>query len=77
MLETLQHLVANGPDWAAQRAQMALMINEQYQQGGLSESEYKELMLDLVRADRLDAEATDLDTKTALVNAIYVVAQVA
>jgi hypothetical protein len=77
MFEHLQHLAANGPSWAAQRAQMALEIAGQYQQGGISADEYRELMLDLVRADRLDAEATDLDTKTLLVNAIYAVAQVA
>jgi hypothetical protein len=55
---------------------MALAIFEQYQGGGLDSSEYTELMLDLVRSDRLDAEADDLDTKTLLVTAVYGVAQV-
>lgn len=77
MIETLQHLVANGPDWARSRAELALQIQEQYEQGGITEDEHRELLVDLVRADRLDAEATDLDTKTALVMAIYAVAKVA
>ena len=77
MIEQLRALAGSGRPWAAQRAQYALMITEQYQGGGLSAGEYKELMQDLVRMDKLDAEADDLETKTMLVNAIYAVAQVA
>ena len=77
MFEQLQALAGCGRPWAAERAQYALAITEQYQGGGISAGEYKELMLDLVRMDRLDAEADDLQTKTLLVNAIYAVAQVA
>lgn len=62
--------------WAAQRAAMAVALFEQYQGGGLDSSEYQELMQDLVRSDRLDAEADDLDTKTMLVTAVFAVAQV-
>lgn len=77
MFEQLQWLAQNGRPWAAQRAAFALEIAQQFQQGAISESEYKELMLDLVRADKLDEEADDLETKTMLVTAIYAVAQVA
>jgi hypothetical protein len=52
------------------------MITEQYQGGGLDTGEYQELMRDLVRMDRLDAEADDLELKTALVTAVYAVAQI-
>jgi hypothetical protein len=62
--------------WAAERAAMVIAINEQYQGGGLDYSEYQELLKDLVRMDKLDAEATDLELKTALVSAVYAVAQV-
>jgi hypothetical protein len=75
-VEQLRMLAEHGPGWARERAQMALAIFEQYQGGGLDSSEYTELMLDLVRSDRLDAEADDLDTKTLLVTAVYGVAQV-
>jgi hypothetical protein len=52
------------------------MITEQFQGGGLDAGEYQELMRDLVRMDRLDAEADDLELKTALVTAVYAVAQI-
>ena len=76
MLEDLRNIAGCGRPWAAERAQMALMIAEQYQGGGLDQSEYQELMLDLVRSDRLDSEADDMELKTALVTAVYLVAQV-
>jgi hypothetical protein len=72
----LERLAQDSRPWVSQRAQMALMIAEQFQGGGLDHSEYQELMMDLVRSDRLDAEADDLDTKTQLVTAVYGVAQV-
>ena len=73
--EQLQILAQHGPKWAAERAQMALAIMEQYQGGGLDASEYMELMQDLVRSDRLDAEADSLETKAMLVTAVYGAAQ--
>jgi hypothetical protein len=77
MIQHLQHL-AGSPDPAiAGRAQMALQITEAYQNGGISQDEYKELMQDLVRTDRLDEECSDLETKTMLVTAVYAVAQIA
>ena len=74
--EQLQMLAQHGPKWAAERAQMALAIMEQYQGGGLDASEYMELMQDLVRMDQLDQEADDMAVKTALVTAVWAVAQV-
>ena len=75
MIDDLRAIAGCDREWAAQRAQMALMITEQFQGGGLDPSEYQELMADLVRTDRLDAEADDLELKTALVTAVYLVAQ--
>ena len=75
MIEQLQALAGCNRPWAAQRAQMALQMCQAVQSGELSESEFKELMLDLVRTDRLDEEADDLETKTMLVTAVYAVAQ--
>jgi hypothetical protein len=53
------------------------MITEQYQGGGLDRGEYQELMADLVRMDKLDAEADSIELKAALVSAVYALAQVA
>lgn len=63
--------------WAAQRAAMVIAITEQFQGGGLDRSEYEEMLQDLVRMDRLDAEADDIELKTMLVQAVYIVAKVA
>ena len=75
MREQLQQLAACGRPWAEQRAQTALQIAEAFPAGEISESEYQELMTDLIRADRLDAEADDLDTKSALVSAVMITAK--
>jgi hypothetical protein len=75
-VQELQWLAENGRPWAAQRAQMALQMAEAFHNGGLDQDEYRELMLDLVRMDRLDSEADDIETKTMLVTAVYAVAQI-
>lgn len=77
MFEQLQQLAACGRPWAEQRAQSALQIAEAYYAREISESEYQELMADLVRADRLDSEADDLDVKSALVSAVMIASKVA
>ena len=77
MFEQLQQLAACGRPWAEQRAQMALQLAESYSRREISDSEYQELMADLVRADRLDAEADDLDVKSALVAAVMIASKVA
>jgi hypothetical protein len=74
-LDHLKAITACGRPWASERAHFAIMITEQHQGGGLDTSEYQELMRDLVRMDRLDSEADDIELKTALVTAIYAVAQ--
>ena len=61
----------NAPEWARVRAQRALEIMAAYQAQEISESEYMELMQDLVRSDRLDSEADSIEIKTALVMAVY------
>lgn len=76
MIEQL-HALCGAPDPAISgRAQMALQITEAYHRREISESEYKELMLDLVRSDKLDSECSDLEMKTMLVTAVYTVAKV-
>lgn len=77
MVEQLQMLTQCGRPWAAERASIALQICEARQQGQIGPDEFNELMLDLVRADKLDEEADDINLKTMLVTAIYGIAQVA
>jgi len=75
MTEQLQWLCTCGRPWAEQRAQMALAISEQFQGGGLDESEYQELMRDLVRSDRLNSEADDQEVKNMLVACVMMAAK--
>lgn len=77
MIEQLQSLAGSDDPAISERASMALSFLEQFQSGQMSESEYNELMMDLVRSDRLDEECSDLEMKTMLVTAVYAVAQVA
>lgn len=75
--EALQELnqVYNG--WIAQKAQIALELTEKFESGEMLEDEYKELMTDLARLDDVAEESETLEMKTALVTAIYGVAQLA
>jgi hypothetical protein len=76
-IQTLEQIAQSGQPWAAQRAQYALEMTAAVNRGDLSASEYQELMRDLVRMDRLDEEASDIELKTMLVMAVYGVAQLA
>ena len=77
MIEQLRALTQCGKPWAAERAMYAIQITEAVHAGEIGPDEYQELMRDLVRMDRLEAEADDMTIKTALVQAIYVVGQLA
>jgi polyhydroxyalkanoate synthesis regulator phasin len=66
-LEQLKELATCGHGWAEERAQTALQLTEQLDAGSISADEYKELMEDLVRTDQLDAEASNIEIKSALV----------
>lgn len=75
-IAVLQELAQDNRGWVSERAQIALGMITDFQAGSMNEDEYMELMQDLVRADRLDEEADDLETKTLLVTAIYGAAQI-
>ncbi len=56
-----------GEPWAAERARYALQVHEAVSAGQLSPSEAKEILEDLIATDKLDQEATDQQTRAALV----------
>ena len=72
MKPELEHLVATAPAWAAKRAQYALEITSAFEAGELAESEYQELMRDLVHADQFNEEADNLEIKNYLVAAVMI-----
>jgi hypothetical protein len=75
-MQELLHCANSGKGWAAERAQVALQIAEALQNNQINPSEAKELLEDLVRTDKLDAEADDIQLKTMLVTGIYTIIQV-
>jgi hypothetical protein len=68
--DELKALVGCGKSWAEERAQMAIQFADQYKADELTQDEYQELMQDLIRTDKLDAEADDMAVKNALVAAV-------
>lgn len=70
MKEELEKLSSGGDSWAAERAQMALNFMNEHEAGNLTDSEYKELMEDLIRTDAVDAAETNLEVKGILIGAI-------
>jgi polyhydroxyalkanoate synthesis regulator phasin len=59
--------MTSGHSWAAERAQMALQVQEAVQNGQMSSDEAKERLADLISTDKLDQEATDQQVRAALV----------
>lgn len=69
-------MIAESDSPLSEFAQQALEIQSMADRGEISQEEMAELLVDLARSEALEEAADDLDTKTALVTAIFVVAQV-
>ena len=63
----LHEVISSGQPWAAERAQYALQVHEAVGAGQLSPSEAKEILLDLISTDKLEADAADQQLRAALV----------
>ena len=77
MKQQLEYVVANAPEWASRRAKYALEITSMLEAGELTESEYQELMRDLITADEFHKEADNLEVKNYLVAAVMLGAKLA
>ena len=72
----LLHSLAGNPDPAINaRARYVLELTEAVNTQQITAGEYQELCRDVARMDTLDRECADLELKTALVMAVYAVAQ--
>ena len=69
-MDELRSIAGSGKSWAEERALMAMSFADQHAKGELSTDEYKEILEDLIRSDRLDEEADDMAVKMALVGAV-------
>ena len=77
-IEVLYDLAGRGDKpWVQERAAAMIAITEQFVAGNISLSERDELMRDMLRWEQLDSEADDIEIKTALVTAVWAVAQIA
>ena len=63
----LHEVINSGQSWAAERAMVALQVQEALQNGQMSQDEAREILSDLVSTEKLDAEATDAQLRAALV----------
>lgn len=63
---TLEQLAQCGRPWAEQRAKIAIELSSALETGDITRDEFLELAQDLIRADHLNGEADDVETKVAL-----------
>jgi hypothetical protein len=77
MFEQLQWLASCGRPWAEERAQIAIQMTLQLNAGAITESEYQELMQDLINSDKLNECADDQEVKNLLVSCIMIGAKLA
>lgn len=77
MFERLQWLASCGRPWAEERAQIAIQMTLQLNTGAITESEYQELMRDLINSDKLNECADDQEVKNLLVSCIMIGAKLA
>jgi hypothetical protein len=75
-MTTLQELSKCGHAWAERRAQQALQLQTAYESKKITQDEYQELLNDLVRTDRLEREADDIELKALLVTCVYALTKV-
>lgn len=69
-IDQLEEIITSEKKWARERAEVAKAIHQQYEKGNLSESEYKELLEDIIRTDRLDQDADDIELRNNLVSGV-------
>ena len=74
-IEMLRTLTANTDPAINARARYVLELTEAVNTNQISAEEYQDLCRDVARMDALDRECADLELKTALVMAVYAVAQ--
>ena len=67
MSDALNQVVGLGQQWAAARAQYALQVRQALEQGQIQPAEAKEILLDLINTEKLNAESNDMQLRSALV----------
>lgn len=76
-MSTLSELVNSNQSWVADRAAVAIEIQDALKSGDLSADDAKELLDNLIDAEKLEEEATDVVVRATLVKAITEIAALA
>jgi polyhydroxyalkanoate synthesis regulator phasin len=66
MSDTLNQVATSGDQWAAERAQYALYVQQAVSAGQMSTSEAKEVLQDLINTQQLQEQANADHVKAAL-----------
>jgi len=66
MSDQLQQVASSGDQWASERAQYALQVNQAVQAGQMSSSEAKEVLQDMIATQQLQEAANADHVKAAL-----------
>jgi len=66
MSDTLNQVATSGDQWAAERAQYALQVQQAVSAGQMSTSEAKEVLQDLINTQQLQEQANADHVKAAL-----------
>lgn len=67
MSNVLHEVINSGQPWAAERAQMALQIQEALENGQIHSDEARALLQDLIATEKLESDGADLQLRAALV----------
>jgi polyhydroxyalkanoate synthesis regulator phasin len=66
MSDQLQQVAQSGDQWAAERAQYALQVNQAVQSGQMSKDEAREVLQDMIATQQLQEAAQADQVKAAL-----------
>ena len=75
-MDELKKLVGCGDKWFEERALMVLELADALQKGDVSQSEYKELVEDMVRTDSISDEGQQIEFRSMLVAGAYGILQI-
>lgn len=75
-MDELQKLIGCGNTWAEQKAATAMELASIHANGEITDSEYKELLQDLIRTDDISEDSADIEFRSMLIAGVSGLLQV-
>ena len=75
-MDELQKLIGCGNAWAEQKAETAMELASIHANGEITDSEYRELLEDLIRTDAISEDSADIEFKSMLIAGVSGLLQV-